>query len=292
MNIAQSETDSSWAGLGRILGHVALMASFLFSTQVAASAQQIPALVDVPAAAAASHPGLVNRHTELQQERDSLHARVSALNARCAAVEEGSAAAPACLTDRSALQTELNAHIEKSKEFNTEVQAATESPITDPMVVDARHVPTGLPKSVESEIPDTPAGNRVRKGFESIMQGDWNAAHAWFQDALNHDQGNAGIRRLIELAEFTMQGERVPASKRKSKSNPGSNQAASNSLLDQGFDPALAGSIDEFNHDYAPQHPADPSVDSAPPGWKRFMDSLFSPPRLPRRPDSVGAVRD
>src|SRR6202035_5399185 len=81
---------------------------------------------------------------------------------------------------------------------------------TDTRVVDARNVPTGLPKSVAAEIPDTPAGNRVRKGFEAIMAHDWNVAHAWFQDALNHDPGNAGIQRLIELADYTMKRAKAP----------------------------------------------------------------------------------
>jgi hypothetical protein len=45
--------------------------------------------------------------------------------------------------------------------------------ITDAMVVDARDVPTGLPKSVEDTIPPTPAGDRVRKGFEAVSSVDW-----------------------------------------------------------------------------------------------------------------------
>ena len=52
------------------------------------------------------------------------------------------------------------------------------TPNSDSMVVDARNVPTGLPKSVEDEIPHTPSGDRVRKGFEAVMNHDWNIAHA------------------------------------------------------------------------------------------------------------------
>lgn len=60
-----------------------------------------------------------------------------------------------------------------------------------------------LPKSVDDAIPRTDSGERVRKGFQAVQSGDWNAAHAWFQDALKTEPGNPGIQRLVELTEFT-----------------------------------------------------------------------------------------
>jgi tetratricopeptide (TPR) repeat protein len=75
---------------------------------------------------------------------------------------------------------------------------------TDPRVVDARKVPTGLPKSVEDSIPHTPAGDRVRKGFQAIQAHDWKVALAWFQDALNHEPGDPSLKRLVDLAKFTL----------------------------------------------------------------------------------------
>lgn len=83
-------------------------------------------------------------------------------------------------------------------------------PNLDPMVVDARNVPTGLPKFVEDNIPNTPAGNRVRKGYQAIKDHDWNVARAWFQDALNHDPGDDGIKRLAEWADFMVRGGDKP----------------------------------------------------------------------------------
>ena len=155
---------------------------------------------------------------------------------------------------------------------------------TDPMVVDARNVPTGLPKSVEAEIPDTPAGNRVRKGFQAIQDHDWKVALAWFQDALNHEPGNAGIQRLIELAQFTMEREKrphpsaapampAPATHAQVKAAPVDpdrlmdtqmnaddssmerDRQALNKQMDTQMNADLAKSIDAFNRNYYLRHP-------------------------------------
>ncbi|MBI4808629.1 MAG: hypothetical protein HY799_06765 [Nitrosomonadales bacterium] len=81
----------------------------------------------------------------------------------------------------------------------------TVTPNTDPMVVDARNVPSGLPKSVDDAIPHTPSGERVRKGFQAVQAGDWKVALAWFQDAHNKEPGDPGIARLVDLAQFTLE---------------------------------------------------------------------------------------
>ncbi len=81
-------------------------------------------------------------------------------------------------------------------------------------VVDARKVPSGLPKSVEDAIvgaySTAPAGvsDRVRKGFQAVMDRDWKVARAWFEDALNRDPGNAGLKHL--LAALDNSAPRVP----------------------------------------------------------------------------------
>lgn len=81
-------------------------------------------------------------------------------------------------------------------------------PNLDAMVVDARNVPTGLPATVENTIPKTPAGDRIRKGFQAVLEHDWTLAVVWFKDALNHEPGSPGLRRLVDLAEFTLQRHR------------------------------------------------------------------------------------
>jgi hypothetical protein len=74
----------------------------------------------------------------------------------------------------------------------------------NPTVVETRHLPnaTGLPTQIVAQIPTTPAGNRVRKGFQAITAHDWNAAHAWFADALNHEPSNLGLKRLVDLSNY------------------------------------------------------------------------------------------
>jgi tetratricopeptide (TPR) repeat protein len=79
-------------------------------------------------------------------------------------------------------------------------------PSGDPRVVDARNPPPGLSKPVENAIAgayaNSPPGvsDRVRKGFQAVADRDWKVAKAWFEEALNRDPDNAGLKRLIELA--------------------------------------------------------------------------------------------
>ena len=91
---------------------------------------------------------------------------------------------------------------------------------TDTHVVDARNVPSGLPKSVDDAITTGYAGapngvsDRVRKGFQAITTHDWKVAKAWFEDALNHDPNNLGLKRLVELADYTeRRKEQIAANK-------------------------------------------------------------------------------
>jgi hypothetical protein len=196
---------------------VAAMAVFCLCLAVPAMAQQIPALVDVPASAAALNPGLAARRAALLQERVALHDKIAGMNARCGAVEEGSAAEKACDIDQTALTNALNAHVQQSNDFNVGAQAAilaaknpTPKPPNDTSVVDGQNVPSGLPKFVDEAIVSgysaAPPGvsDRVRKGYQAVAAHDWNAARAWFKDALNHDPQDAGLKRLTELAEFTL----------------------------------------------------------------------------------------
>lgn len=88
---------------------------------------------------------------------------------------------------------------------------------TDASVVDARKVPTGLTKALENAIAiaysSAPPGvsDRVRKGFQAVMERDWKVAKAWFQDALKLDPNNAGLKRLVALADTSQQSNKQSA---------------------------------------------------------------------------------
>lgn len=78
---------------------------------------------------------------------------------------------------------------------------------SDPMVVDLRNLSSGLPKSVDEAIPHTPAGNRIRKGFQAIARHDWDNALLWFKDAYNREPGDPGLQRLVDLAQYTLDSQ-------------------------------------------------------------------------------------
>jgi hypothetical protein len=117
------------------------MAVMLLGLTAPAAAQQIPGLVALPASAAASNPDLATRRAALLRERAALHDKIEAMNARCGAVEEGSAAEKACDTDHAALTGALNSHIQRSNDFNTAAQVANvAAPPSHAAVLDAASI--------------------------------------------------------------------------------------------------------------------------------------------------------
>lgn len=81
----------------------------------------------------------------------------------------------------------------------------------DSMVVDAGNLPSGLDQATENAIAKAYANappvvsERVRKGFQAVMERDWKMAKAWFEDALNRDPGNPGLQRLVVLSDDSQQ---------------------------------------------------------------------------------------
>lgn len=124
-------------------------------------------------------------------------------------------------------------------------------PNTDPMVVDARNVPSGLPKSVDAAIPHTPAGDRVRKGFQAIVEHDWKVALAWFQDALNHEPDSPGIKRLVDLAQYTLQRQSEPAAKPTGAKTVTKGKAAK--ILKSGMSSELNRSLNDYYKNNPPK---------------------------------------
>lgn len=218
-------------------------------------------------------------------------------------------------------------------EFKSEGASSTEpADAGSTSLADARKVPTGLPSFVAAEIPATPAGDRVRKGFQAIVDHDWNAAHAWFQDALNHDPSNAGIARLVDLADYTMKREKKPAA------GPLVDDRAAKAAMDRELDKQMnadeaqsikdRAAMDAANREMDKQMNADeaqsnkdraatdremdkqmnaelsralddynskhpgPAPTSASDNWKALWHALFDPPKRKLIPQSVSGVRD
>ena len=122
----------------------------------------------------------------------------------------------------------------------------------DPMVVDARNVPSGLPKSVENAIPKTPAGDRVRKGFQAITENNWKAALVWFQDALNHEPGDPGLQRLVDLAQYTLQRRGEPAARPIDPATAVTRGKIADTL-ETGISEELDRSLNDYNKDHPPK---------------------------------------
>lgn len=151
-----------------------------------------------------------DERTRFTARRQALQLRLGVFQAAAKAFNAKSAEAQ---TDAefAALQTQRAAYIQAASAFNRDLAAAEarEQPNLDTRVVDAQKVPSGLPKSVDHAIASgyasAPSGvsDRVRKGFQAIAAHDWKVARAWFEDALNHDPKNVGLKRLVELADYT-----------------------------------------------------------------------------------------
>ena len=100
----------------------------------------------------------------------------------------------------SGQDTSVSARFEFADAFKTPPDVAAAA--LPSSIVDARNVPSGLPKFVEDALPHTPAGDDLRKGYESIQDHNWKAALAWFRTAQNRDPSDAGIARVVGLAEY------------------------------------------------------------------------------------------
>jgi hypothetical protein len=207
-----------------------------------------------------------------------------------------------------ALQARRSQYIGEAKSFNQEV---------DSSIVDARQVPSGLPHALDSAIAgaysDAPPGvsDRVRKGFQAVMQQDWTVAKAWFQDALNHDPGNLGLQRLVVFTEYT-RGDLRPSGSPPAGAETKEPVAVSNpqadAITDSAENESLKTDLNNFYENYLPQHhelslpgsSGDPGLKAADVNPARGEDNssalqkmirLFTPPKSPHRPTGVSGIR-
>lgn len=222
MNRQLSYLQNMAAGIRPHL-RLALASALSLFAAVGAVAEPIPALPEILDEMAAAHPQLVQQRATLIKERKVLLERTNKHNEACSAVEEGSAADASCTKAYAELSAAINSHTRESNQYNMNYEAAKlttrQKPTwhTDTSVVDARNVPSGLPVSVQNAIAGAyshappSVSERVHKGFQAAMDRDWKVAKAWFQDALNRDPGNAGLKRLVSLVDQTPGGNKQPA---------------------------------------------------------------------------------
>lgn len=95
------------------------------------SPQEIPALSDIPAKVARTHPELVSTRADLLGDRAALHKSVEEQAARCGAVEEGSASYSACADERETLLGRIDGHVQASRNFNDAVHRAVSACVGD-----------------------------------------------------------------------------------------------------------------------------------------------------------------
>lgn len=175
----------------------------------AMAAEKIPAIPDIPTDVATSHAELAMQRAALLQERASLKARIAMNKIECESVKQYSPEDAKCTQDTTAISADVDRHVQTTEQFITS--------INDPMVVNTQDIPSGLPKGLDSAIASvyakapTGVSERVRKGFQAVMVRDWPVAKAWFQDALNHDPGNAGLKSLIAITDTPQLPDLPPA---------------------------------------------------------------------------------
>lgn len=192
---------------------------------------QVPKLTAIPETLSTSprYAELVKSRATLVQQRDTLRAAVEVHNKNCTSVIEGTPLAEECARKWTELEKQRKSYSEAVEKFNQSLAIAIaadkvaaslglkESPknklndspnspsiLKDSSVVDARNVPSGLPKAVEDSIPNTPAGHRTRKGLQAVALRDWKVALAWFQDALHQEPNNPEIQKLVDFAQSSL----------------------------------------------------------------------------------------
>ena len=222
-----------------------------------------------------------------------------------------------------ALTAQRAQYLAAARRYNSEMAARVQALESgDPMAVDARNVPSGLwhgmDDAIVSAYADTPPGvsDRVRKGFQAVMDRDWKVAKAWFEDALNRDPDNAGLKRLVALADSSLQPNQqpiavtVPPNQSKPPGFvpgtdvplpdpndiyflfPGLKAMQEKEMMDMLF------GLDTPSPPHKPVEPKPASDQSMPlppkaankPNWGAFFDALFKNPPKSKYP-SVGAVR-
>ena len=206
-----------------------------------ARAQKIPALAAVsPKLPEAEQQAFRQKSAELEAALKAFTVASDRFNAKPAKDQSDA--------EFDALTAERERYIAAARQYNTEMALrvrAVES--GDPMVVNARDVPTGLPPEVDAAIAEAfsaaPPGvaKAVSKGYQAVMAHDWNVAQACFGDALYKYPGDAGLVRLVDLSRYMLQRQRDSAAGRiPAAAETAASTAAESARLKQAYQSATA----------------------------------------------------
>ena len=149
----------------------------------------------------------IGQEPSLRERFEAATAAVKKAEAALAQAKSAAATAEA-LDDKEALSISQQAVAIAERSLTRANKAKNALEPGDPKVVDARNVPSDLPKGLDNAITsayaDAPPGvsDRVRKGFQAVMARDWKVAKAWFEDALNRDPSNASLKNMVKLTEY------------------------------------------------------------------------------------------
>lgn len=97
------------------------------------------------------------------------------------------------------------AKAEKAKARMPAVAAPSRpAPSNDSKVVDARGVPRDGADLLAKvpELRNSPEAERIRKGYQALVNRDWQLTLAWWRDALKRDPNNAALKRSVDLAQW------------------------------------------------------------------------------------------
>lgn len=94
----------------------------------------------------------------------------------------------------------------------SQTKSAPAAPSGDSRVVDARVPRDGAYLTDQvPELKNSPAADRISKGFQAVINHDWPVALAWWQDALNRDPNNAALKRSVDLAQWMVDKRKTKA---------------------------------------------------------------------------------
>ena len=129
-------------------------------------------------------------------------------------------------------------------------------------VVDARNVPSDLPKEWQDLPAQAPGGaavrDRVRKCLQAAALHDWHVAYAWLQDAQNQEPGNNELQKFLADLHSTFQKEEKKVARQKAAEEEENRKAAERAA-------------EKGRQQYEQAHPPSPAV----PSQEKDLSFLF-----------------